>query len=122
MRQFLAAVKGEAGAGGIAQDIADAVSRIRDHPQWRKDYMLFELKMRDAKEEGRAEGRAEGRTEGQAEGLAKGLKQGREDGLREGRAEERRTSVDKMALYIMKEHPEMDREEAMKMASEILRS
>ena len=59
MRQFLAAVKGEAGAGGIAQDIADAVSRIRDHPQWRKDYMLFELKMRDAKEEGRAEERKE---------------------------------------------------------------
>ena len=71
MRQFLAAVKGEAGAGGIAQDIADAVSRIRDHPQWRKEYMLFELKMRDAIEEGRAEGRTEG--------LAKGLKQGRED-------------------------------------------
>ena len=80
--------------------------------------MLFELKMRDAKEEGRAEGLAEG----QAEGLAKGLKQGREDGLKEGRAEERRASVDKMALYIMKEHPEMDHEEALKMASEILRS
>ena len=78
MRQFLAAVKGEAGAGGIAQDIADAVSRIRDHPQWRKEYMLFELKMRDAKQEGLEEG------------LAKGLKQGREDGLKEGRAEERK--------------------------------
>ena len=114
MRQFLAAVKGESGTGGIAQDISDAVNRIRDHPQWRKEYMLFELKMRDAKQEGLEEG------------LAKGLKQGREegheDGLREGRAEERRASVDKMALYIMKEHPEMDHEEALKIASEILRS
>ena len=115
----------QTGAGGIAQDIADAVAKVRDHPQWRKDYMLFELKMRDAKqeglEEGRAEGLAEGRIEGQAEGLAKGLEQGREDGLKQGRAEERRASVDKIALFIMKEHPEMNREEALEMASGILK-
>ena len=101
MRQFLAAEKGESEAGGIAQDIADAVAKVRDHPQWRKDYMLFELKMRDAKEEGLAEGRAEG--------------------LREGRAEVRQDDVEKIALFIMAEHPEMEYEEALKMASEILK-
>ena len=49
--------------------------------------MLFELKMRDAKEEGREEGLKEGRAEGRAEGLKQGKTEGRAEGLAEGREE-----------------------------------
>ena len=50
--------------------IEKEIDHVSESPEWRKEYMTFEMKLRDVREEGREEGRQEGREEGRQEGRA----------------------------------------------------
>lgn len=54
MRQFLSAVRGNANASGIGRDINNAVQEVKEHRQWREDYMLYEIKLMEHEEIGEA--------------------------------------------------------------------
>ena len=41
--------------------IENEIDHVSESPEWRKEYMTFEIKLRDVREEGREEGREEER-------------------------------------------------------------
>ena len=47
----------------MAKDIADMITDVRRDRRWEGDYMTFDMKLREEREEGRAEGLLEGRIE-----------------------------------------------------------
>ena len=51
----------------------DAVKNVRAHEEWRAEYMLMGIKLREAEEKAKKEGLAEGLAEGRAEGHAEGM-------------------------------------------------
>ena len=59
MRDFLAYVDGSAPEGDLPNRLEDAVTKARQDPRYRKEYMDFQDYLDMAKEEGRQEGRAE---------------------------------------------------------------
>ena len=54
----------------LTDRIEKEIVHVSESPEWRKEYMTFEMKLRDVREEGREEGRQEGREEGRQEGRA----------------------------------------------------
>ena len=81
MKEFLDWMAGN-GSGNteLIRELSRAVQKVRDHEEWRMEYMT--LLMRDK------EMREEGRKEGIKEGIKEGEKKGREEGLLVGKAEE----------------------------------
>ena len=45
------------------------MKNVRAHEEWRAEYMLMGIKLREAEEKAKKEGFAEGRAEGHAEGM-----------------------------------------------------
>ena len=89
--------------------VADRVQRqvhiARRNARWRKEYMDWEMTLRNEREKGREEGLKEGREEG--------LKEGREEGLKEGRMEERaKTEEQRRRADTEKKRAEAEKERA----------
>ena len=81
LRVFLDYLEGINETGAFTKKIAQIVDNIREHPEWRIEYMTLLERDREHEEIGLAKGRAEG--------LAKGLAKGRSEGRAEGQTEER---------------------------------
>ena len=89
LAEFLDYLETATPKGELTDRIQKEIDSVSKSPEWRKEYMTLEMKLRDVREEGRAEGREEGRTEGREEGRAQGREEGRAEGREEGKAEER---------------------------------
>ena len=72
LRIFLDYLEGINEAGAFTQKIAQIVDNIREHPEWRIEYMTLLERDREHEEIGLAKGRAEGLAKGRSEGRAEG--------------------------------------------------
>ena len=77
--------------GCVQNAFTEAVDREvqwgRKSPEWKREFMSFQLRMWEAEKAARAKGLAEGRAEGIAAGRAEGIAAGRAEGIAAGRAE-----------------------------------
>ncbi len=64
-------------ADDFIREIDNCINETKTNHEERVSYMTYEMKMREAHDDGRSEGRAEGRAEGRTEGRAEGLTEGR---------------------------------------------
>lgn len=62
MRDFLDFVGGRSFKGGLSEKIRNAIIKAKSQTEWRKEYMLLQEKIDNAREEGRAEGEKTGLT------------------------------------------------------------
>ncbi len=85
MRAFLDYLCGKKPSSELTHYIASSIEAAKGNKTWERDFMTFEEKMREEREEGRKEGREEGRKEGREEGRKEGREEGREEGRKEGR-------------------------------------
>ena len=98
LKEFLQLVAG-------ADRVQRQVHIARRNARWRKEYMDWEMTLRNEREKGREEGLKEGREEG--------LKEGREEGLKEGRMEERaKTEEQRKRADTEKKRAEAEKERA----------
>ena len=110
LKEFLQLVAGNVDSTHYAEgSFADRVQRqvhiARRNARWRKEYMDWEMTLRNEREKGREEGLKEGREEG--------LKEGREEGLKEGRMEERaKTEEQRRRADTEKKRAEAEKERA----------
>ena len=110
LKEFLQLVAGNVDPTSYAEgSFADRVQRqvhiARRNARWRKEYMDWEMTLRNEREKGREEGLKEGREEG--------LKEGREEGLKEGRMEERaKTEEQRRRADTEKKRAEAEKERA----------
>ena len=99
LKEFLQLVAGN------ADRVQRQVHIARRNARWRKEYMDWEMTLRNEREKGREEGLKEGREEG--------LKEGREEGLKEGRMEERaKTEEQRRRADTEKKRAEAEKERA----------
>ena len=54
----------------LVQKIEERIHTVKKNEQEERDYMTFEMRIREERADARAEGRAEGKAEGKAEGIA----------------------------------------------------
>lgn len=80
MKSFLAAVRGQQIESEPGRAIGNAVKRIRERPEWRAEYMLYEIRMNESRKEG----------------YAAGIREGEERGIEQGRLDTLRGSVQNM--------------------------
>ena len=57
----------------LIQKIEERIHTVKQSEQEERDYMTFEMRIREERADAKAEGRAEGKAEGMAEGTAKGI-------------------------------------------------
>ena len=69
---------GEEPTSDLTREIEDKVIEAKSNKRWEREYVLFEEKLREAREAGLAEGRIEGREAGLAEGRIEGLAEGQD--------------------------------------------
>ena len=72
LRVFLDYLEGINETGAFTKKIAQIVDNIREHPEWRIEYMTLLERDREHEEIGLAKGRAEGLARGRSEGRAEG--------------------------------------------------
>ena len=77
MRNFLNYVAGRSTQGDLPAKIQQAVDKAKSQSEWRKEYMLLQEKLDNAREEGREEGREDGKRIG----LAKAINQMKKKGM-----------------------------------------
>jgi len=65
----------------LLQKAIEKVQEVRCDEKMEVAYMMWELKLQDAVEEGREKGREEGREEGRTEGRREGREEGRQEGI-----------------------------------------
>ena len=61
MKDFLNYVSGKEGAGRLVRGLDDAVKKVRNHEEWRLEYMTLQMRDQEMMKKGREEGREEGR-------------------------------------------------------------
>lgn len=67
-KNFLAYLRDRVVFDAFAELIDQAVDEVREHQEWRAEYMTLNLKLKEEFEQGRVEGREVGLAEGRAEG------------------------------------------------------
>ena len=77
VKAFLDYMNGLPVADDFIREIDNCINETKTNHEERVSYMTYEMKMREAHDDGRSEGRAEGRAEGRTEGRAEGLTEGR---------------------------------------------
>lgn len=73
LKSFLGYLRKKTISDTFTQMLDDEVKNVRAHEEWRAEYMLMGIKLREAEEKAKKEGLAEGRAEGHAEGHAEGM-------------------------------------------------
>lgn len=73
LKSFLGYLRKKTISDTFTQMLDDEVKNVRAHEEWRAEYMLMGIKLREAEEKAKKEGLAEGRAEGRAEGHAEGM-------------------------------------------------
>ncbi len=68
----------------FTEELEAAVMEVREHKEWRHEFMKLTLWQQDIMEEARREGLEEGLEKGMEKGMEKGLEKGMEKGLEEG--------------------------------------
>ena len=61
IKDFLNYVSGKEGAGRLVKGLDDAVKKVRNHEEWRLEYMTLQMRDQEMMKKGREEGREEGR-------------------------------------------------------------
>lgn len=67
LKSFLAYLRKKTISDTFTQMLDDEVKNVRAHEEWRAEYMLMGIKLREAEEKAKKEGLAEGRAEGMTE-------------------------------------------------------
>ncbi len=76
MNEFLDLLQGKKVKSGLAKQLYDAVETAKEHREWEVEYVTFNLKLKEEREEGRVEGRAEGLTEGRTKEIFVSVSEG----------------------------------------------
>ena len=69
MKDFLDFVGGRSDSGILPGRIRQAIEKVKGQAEWRKEYMLLQEKLDDAREEGEKIGRKEGESIGIAKSI-----------------------------------------------------
>ena len=93
VKNFLKFVDGFSVKDKWVDEIQSLIDKLKRTEKEKVDYMTYQMKIAEEREEAKAEGRAEGRVEGRAEGRVEGRAEGRVEGRAEGQKEERTAGI-----------------------------